>query len=92
MKFSIRALDGNIRRYKELLEKKFDYEKHYNVYQTVWMMNVEIALDELKDVEIETVEELFNAFKEFEGYSYDDCQIAIDVNANIVYIFNRYVE
>lgn len=92
MKFSIRALDGNIEQYKELLEKVFDYEKHYNVWSSRWMMHREYKFDELKDVEIETVEELFNAFKDFEGFSYDDCQIAIDVNRNIVYIFNRYVE
>lgn len=92
MKFSIRALDGNIRQYKEFLEKKFDYDKHYNVYEIVWMMGVEYQLDELKEIEVKTVEQLFDSFKEFEGYSYDDCQIAIDVNANIVYIFNRYVE
>jgi hypothetical protein len=92
MKVTIRALDGRVSQYKELLEKKFDYEKHYNVYDTYWMMNTQYKLDELKDVEINTVEELFNAFKDFEGYSYDNCQIAIDISQNIVYIFNRYVE
>jgi hypothetical protein len=92
VKFSIRALKGDISRYKELLEKKFNYDKHYNVYKRLWLNNFEYKLDELKDVEVKTVEELFNTFKEFEGFSYDDCQIAIDVNENIIYIFDRYVE
>ncbi|AKO92003.1 hypothetical protein BEH_07750 [Priestia filamentosa] len=92
MKISIRALDGDISQYKELLEKSFDYERHYNVYHTKWIMRTEYKLDELKDVEINTVKELFDAFKEFEGYAYDGCQLAVNIDANIIYIFNRSVE
>ncbi|UUV46805.1 hypothetical protein [Bacillus phage vB_BanS-Thrax4] len=92
MKISIRALSGSIEKYRKRLEKHFDYKKHYNIYHTKTLMRGNYNFDELKDVEIETVEELFTAFKEFDGFSYDDCQIAIDVADNIVYIFDRYVE
>jgi hypothetical protein len=93
MKVTIRSLGGAfIRDYKEMLEKKLDYKAHYNVYMSKWLNNQEYKLDELKDVEINSIEELYKIFNEFEGFSYPDCQIAIDVKSNIVYIFDTWVE
>lgn len=91
MEISIRAFSGSIKPYKELLEKWFDYDKHYHIYKT-YNYSKPLELDELKGVHIETVAELFDISKEFEEYSYDKYQIAIRAHEGIIYIFDTYVE
>lgn len=87
MKVSIRSLGGkSLDYYKEQLEMKFDYEKHLNIY------NEERQLKELKDVEIESVNDLFGTFIEYEGFSYSNCQVAIDIGNRIIYIFDTSIE
>jgi type II secretory pathway component HofQ len=101
VKISIRSMrDNTLKSYKELLEKKVDFDKHYtlyNSYESVNYYNQEdktmVYLYELKDVEVNTIEELFDIFSEFEagmgeGYGH----ITIDVKNNIVYILDHWIE
>lgn len=94
MKVSIRSLAGDLKRYKSLLEKKMDYEKHLNL-ASVWVhpqTKVEHRIYELKDVEINSLEELFAIFDEFrEDFGYGG-HITIDVKKNIVYVLDSYIE
>lgn len=89
MKVIIRSLGGRfLHEYRDaLISKAIDYDKHLN---TPYPDNP--SFQELKDVEIKSLEELFDIFKDFEGFSYPDCQIAIDVKNKIINIFDTWVE
>lgn len=90
MKISIRSLGGKfLHEYRDaLISKGIDYDKHVNIP----FPDRSPEFQELKDVEINSIEELFEIFKDFEGFSYPDCQIAIDVKNKIVNIFDTWVE
>jgi len=89
MKVSVRSLGGKfLHEYRDaLISKGIDFDKHLN---EVSPRNPEYK--ELKDVEFNSLEELFAIFEDFEGFSFSECQIAIDVKNKIVNIFDTWVE
>jgi hypothetical protein len=95
MKVSIQSLKCDLLQYKRLLERKVDWDKHLNVAFT-WdnPITKEVMQNyELRDVEVNSAEELFNLFSEFdEGMGPRSGHITIDVAGNIVYILDTWIE
>lgn len=92
--------DNTLESYKELLAKKVDFDKHYTLYNSYEWVNYYNKEDkkmiysyELRDVEVNSIEDLFDIFSEFEegmgeGYGH----ITVDVKNNIVYILDHWIE
>lgn len=96
MKVSIRSMKGSINEYRPLLEPQLDFDKHYNVYREFyhsWHKRT-VTLDELKDVEIKDLEQLFAIFKHFKDFetSFREGELVINMEENAVYLFNHWVE
>uniref|UniRef100_A0AB39C7G7 Uncharacterized protein n=1 Tax=Bacillus phage KoopaTroopa TaxID=3234046 RepID=A0AB39C7G7_9CAUD len=99
MKISIASLGGSIKDYEELLKDKVDFEKHYVVIRDEMIYNAwgegkhkHCFADELKDVEVESLEELFAIFEGFRDWSGFAGQLTVDVTNNIVYVLDTWIE
>lgn len=89
MKFSIQSMGGsNMISYKEELQHIIDYDTHYNIRR----QHEFYISDELKDVEINSLEELHEMFSSFKGFSYPNCSIGIDLENKVIKIFDTWVQ
>jgi hypothetical protein len=102
MKITIGSLKGSIREYEHLLRKKLDFDKHYRViadevreYDGLGgkKSSYHIFLDELVDVEVDSIEELFGLFDEFEeGMGRGFGHITVNVKTGEVQILDSWIE
>jgi len=95
MKLSIRSLGGLVKDYEPFIGGKVDYFKHYNITHDEirkdgYGKDYHFISDELKDVEVETLEELFEIFKPLSEFYAG--QITVDVHNNIVWILDSWIE
>ena len=100
MLISIRSLAGSVEKYKDLFSKKLDYDKHYNIVREGIIPNPynpegpgqKFIVDELKEVEVETLTDLFDIFEGFrEGMGYGG-HFTVDIEENIVYVLDSWIE
>jgi hypothetical protein len=85
MKFNIYSLRCVLFKYKPLLENKLDFEKHLSY------LDNGIAI--LKDVEINSLEELIDLFSEFEDQTgYDVGEIVMNLKTKEITILDSYIE
>lgn len=98
MKLKIRSLAGSIEKYEDLLNNKLDWDKHYHVHYSGirdngYGVSTKVEWDELKDVEVDSLEHLFDIFEEFkEGMGEGFGHITVDVKEGIIYVLDSWVE
>jgi hypothetical protein len=99
MKISISSMRGSIKNYQDLLSKKLDFDKHYKVLRDEMIQYEYMSkpfhnfADCLEDVEVNSIEELFDLFSEFDGGMGPDYgHVTVDVKENWVQILDSWIE
>jgi hypothetical protein len=89
MKFDIYSLNGNLKVYRDLFNKKIDFDKHFKER----LIDGKFVAQFLEDVEIDSLEDFLDLFSEFEaGYGEHFGHITVNVVQKEINILDHWIE